>query len=191
MRSKRITSLLAGIVLCFSLSADGADVPGMVHHQGYLTDADGVPITGDVEVLFSIFDQETGGAELWSEGPMTVPVTDGVFQVVLGQTTPITPLHLAGPGWLEVVVDGEPLDRFVRMLVGAKETIVIDRQGRALIPDHLRLRAGLESDAMVVGCLDKVEIWDGKLYRDHMEDEGDTAPAASPPDSDWITGIEP
>ncbi len=107
---------------------------------------------------------------------------------------------------LEEMLRAQPrnrrLRRFVRMLVGAKETIVIDRQGRALIPDHLRLRAGLESDAMVVGCLDKVEIWDGKLYRDHMEDEGlgtlqeledefDTAPAASPPDSDWITGIEP
>ena len=62
------------------------------------------------------------------------------------------------------------LRRFVRMVVGAKETIVLDRQGRALIPEHLREYAGLDGEAMVVGCLDRLEIWDRERHKAHMVD---------------------
>ncbi len=63
------------------------------------------------------------------------------------------------------------LRRFVRMIVGAKETIVLDKQGRALFSEQLREYAGLDGEAMVVGCLERLEIWDRKRYRAHMDDE--------------------
>jgi len=109
MRSKLVTSLSVLSVLLFSLSVAGADVPGQVNYQGFLTDGDGIPIDGPVEMLFAIYDQETDGIEVWSEGPMTISVVGGVYNVILGETTPITPALLGGPRWLEVIVGGEYL----------------------------------------------------------------------------------
>ena len=86
-----------------------ADVPGQVNYQGYLTGPDGASVHGNVEMLFAIYDAATGGAEVWSEGPQDVFVDYGVYNVLLGLTTPITPAMLAGPRWLEVIVEGEYL----------------------------------------------------------------------------------
>ena len=107
-----------------------AAVPGLIHHQGYLADADGTPVTDDVEIVFSLYDQETEGSVVWTEGPMTVPVTEGLFQVLLGQSAPFTPALFSGPRWLEVIVDGEflePRERIVSTLLaiaaGDAETV--------------------------------------------------------------------
>ena len=35
----------------------------------------------------------------------------------------------------------------------------IDKQGRMAIPAHLRAYAGLESEVLVVGMIDRVELW--------------------------------
>ncbi len=87
-----------------------AAVPGQINHQGYLTDDTGAPINGDVELYFTLYDGELGGTAVWSEGPMTVTVSNGIFQVVLGETTPLTPDHFSGLRWLAVTVNGEPLE---------------------------------------------------------------------------------
>jgi len=111
MRSKPITSLVIFTALLFSLSAAQAKVPEQINYQGFLTKPTGVPVDGDLEMMFAIYDAETGGTIIWEEGPMTVTVTEGVYNVILGQTVPITPdLLLEGSRWLEVVVEGEYLE---------------------------------------------------------------------------------
>ena len=42
---------------------------------------------------------------------------------------------------------------------GASE-VETDKQGRILIPQHLREYAGLEKDVMVIGASNRAEIWD-------------------------------
>lgn len=39
-----------------------------------------------------------------------------------------------------------------------------DKQGRIVLPAHLRSYANLEKEVMVVGVLDKVEIWDRERW---------------------------
>ncbi len=41
-----------------------------------------------------------------------------------------------------------------------------DRQGRILIPDRLRTGASLDGEALVVGALDKIEIWNPELFEE-------------------------
>ena len=110
MRSKVVISFIPITVLLICLSSANAEVPGHVNYQGYLTDLDGIPIGIDppaqVEMWFSIYNQETGGTEMWTEDPVTVTVDRGVFNVILGKTNPITPDLIDGPCWLEVIVDG-------------------------------------------------------------------------------------
>jgi MraZ protein len=48
---------------------------------------------------------------------------------------------------------------FQRFLFGAAFDIELDRQGRLVVPAVLRQFAGLESDAVIVGSRDHLEIW--------------------------------
>lgn len=52
---------------------------------------------------------------------------------------------------------GRNLQRF--FFSGACE-VESDKQGRILIPQHLRDYAGLEKDVMVIGASNRAEIWD-------------------------------
>ena len=45
-----------------------------------------------------------------------------------------------------------------QLFAGAFET-ELDRQGRVLVPAHLRTFAGLETEALVLGARDHAEIW--------------------------------
>jgi hypothetical protein len=65
---------------------------GLLSYQGYLTDAGGEPLHGDVDVTFRLYSVLTEGTALWTEahtGENAVPVTDGLFNVMLGSLTPI------------------------------------------------------------------------------------------------------
>ncbi len=46
-----------------------------------------------------------------------------------------------------------------------------DGKGRILIPDHLRTEAGLEDEALIVGALDKIEIWDPDRFEERTAGE--------------------
>ena len=49
---------------------------------------------------------------------------------------------------------------FTRFFLGSAVDGGLDKQGRALISSALRAFAGLEKDVVLVGVLDRVEIWD-------------------------------
>ena len=83
-------------------------VPQEINYQGYLTDAGGNPLNGDVAMTFRIYNAPTGGTLLWSEGPSAVTATEGVFNVVLGSSVPITSAILDGDRYLGMTVGTDP-----------------------------------------------------------------------------------
>jgi hypothetical protein len=106
-RLRSLVALLAALGL--GLPAAAA-VPGQVDFQGLLLDAGGSPVTGAVALSFTLYDAPTLGNPLWTESHAAVQVVDGVYDVTLGATTPLTPgLLSAGPVYLEIDVDGETL----------------------------------------------------------------------------------
>lgn len=48
---------------------------------------------------------------------------------------------------------------FVRFLFSGATECIVDRQGRILLPSHLREYARLEKDVVVIGVSTRVEIW--------------------------------
>lgn len=48
-----------------------------------------------------------------------------------------------------------------------------DRQGRILIPERLREGAGITEEAMLVGALDKIEIWNPQRFEDSIGEADD------------------
>ena len=66
-----------------------ADVPNLINYQGTLTDSTGNPIDGTRSMRFYLYDDSTGGSDIWSEQQNDVPINDGFFQVILGSSNPI------------------------------------------------------------------------------------------------------
>jgi hypothetical protein len=89
--------------------------PNLVSYQGRLTDpTKGGPVPdGKYAMTFSIYDAATGGAPLWTEtysGGDAVPVSGGLFTVLLGSRTPFDASLFKAPGrWLEIRVEGDVL----------------------------------------------------------------------------------
>lgn len=53
---------------------------------------------------------------------------------------------------------------FLRRVVASAQEIELDKQGRILVPASLREDAGLNSDIVIVGQIDKIELWDRKAW---------------------------
>lgn len=106
----RVLSVVTLVAMVFAVSSAWA-VPGMILFQGRIADpGSGTPITDPgLSMSFRIYAAAVGGEPLWEESH-TVPVTDGVYSVMLGSTDGISPSLLASDSlWLEVEIEGEQL----------------------------------------------------------------------------------
>jgi len=96
-----IMSLLA-LVMMTGLAV--ADVPQMINYQGRLTDDMGEPIDTTVDILFTLCIDSSGPC-VWTEDHPDVVVTDGLFNVRLGEYEPLTAELFAGSNlWLHIKV---------------------------------------------------------------------------------------
>lgn len=108
-------SVLVMLTLAAAWTAT-AVVPQMINYQGRLTDSSGDPVDDTVSIVFTICADSLGGACAWTELHSSVPVSNGLFNVVLGSTMAIESDIFSGPErWLGITVDGEamPYTRFV------------------------------------------------------------------------------
>ena len=64
-------------------------------------------------------------------------------------------------------VDPEILD-YARMRISGAITCPIDKQGRILVPSHLREHAGLEREVTVAGVGPKIELWDKARFERNL-----------------------
>ncbi len=62
----------------------------------------------------------------------------------------------------------------VRYFTSNAEESIMDGQGRIKIPSHLLSFAGIEKDAIVIGALDKMEIWDPERFNKLEQEAGET-----------------
>jgi MraZ protein len=53
---------------------------------------------------------------------------------------------------------------YARMFFGKAESLELDAQGRLLVPQRLRVEAGISKDAVVLGVFDRMEIWDRETH---------------------------
>jgi MraZ protein len=58
-----------------------------------------------------------------------------------------------------------------RFWAAATQELDVDRQGRLMVPVRMREYAGLESEVIVVGAFDRVELWSPARWHDTVEPE--------------------
>lgn len=90
-KSVRVWAVLMSLFLFLAaMPYNGhAAVPEKISYQGNLTNSLGAPVTGSVQMVFSIYSVDTGGTALWSE-TQTVIVSNAAYSVVLGSVTPLS-----------------------------------------------------------------------------------------------------
>ncbi len=62
--------------------------------------------------------------------------------------------------------------KLVRYFMAGAADCEIDKQGRTLIPAELREKVGLEKDVVLVGVINKIEIWSRERWEANDEFEG-------------------
>ncbi len=128
-----------GVSLVRAAGESPAPIPTEINYQGYLTDDSGIPLDGSYTVVFSLYDQATGGNPLW-EQTCVVDVSAGLFSVPLK--------HLG-----EENFSG---DRFLGVQVGDDDEMIPRQQltsvAYALWADHANYANtldGIDSDDLV------------------------------------------
>ncbi|MBN1164590.1 MAG: hypothetical protein JXB45_08430 [Candidatus Krumholzibacteriota bacterium] len=107
MKMIRCFSLLLIITLGFgSLVSTG--VPRLINYQGTITGSEG-PLNGDYDLTFRIYADSTGVPALWTEAHQNVPVSFGLFNVILGRYAGLPDiLFEANERWLAIRVGEDP-----------------------------------------------------------------------------------
>lgn len=71
------------------------------------------------------------------------------------------------------VIDGSFTDKNIRdtsrFLVGSAKEIEMDSQGRFVIPEALFTHAGLGSEIVFIGLVNRIEIWDAQKWSQRVE----------------------
>ena len=58
---------------------------------------------------------------------------------------------------------------FQRMMIAGAADLEIDDLGRVLLPDYLRVYAGLKDAALIAGLMNRIEIWSPEAWRKSAE----------------------
>lgn len=111
--------------------------PGVMAYQGYLTNAAGTPLTGNVNLTFRLYTVASGGTALWTEAHTSanaVPVNNGVFHTLLGSLVPIPSSAWNNPSLYLGVQAGADAEMTPRQPLGAVPVAL--QAGTALtVPD--------------------------------------------------------
>lgn len=62
--------------------------------------------------------------------------------------------------------------RILAITANAHE-VTPDKQGRILVPDRLREGAGLGPEALIIGAIDRIEIWDPERFEEATSGKDD------------------
>jgi MraZ protein len=60
---------------------------------------------------------------------------------------------------------------YQRMLASGASDEVPDKQGRITIPPHLRSYAGLDRECVVVGAIERVEVWNAAAWEQYSAEK--------------------
>ena len=115
------------LILGFTTAAT-AEVPKLLHYQGYLQGVDGTPIhcpsaddcvvDAGIAVTFQLYPSQEAEKSFWSETHDAVAVHEGVFNLTLGSVTPLETADFDTDAmYLGITINGgdelEPRQKFV------------------------------------------------------------------------------
>lgn len=72
---------------------------------------------------------------------------------------------------VRIATSSQNVRDYQRMLASGASDETPDKQGRITIPPHLRAYAGLDKDCVVVGAINRVEVWDAIAWEQYSAEK--------------------
>jgi hypothetical protein len=178
---RQLSICLIGLAMLAHGPAVLAGAPAVVPVQGILTDAQGVPLEGNVSVRFSIYDSQNGPTALWSE-VQDLSVWMGLFTAYLGavETLDLACFRDHEELWLGIQVASDA--EMPRILVGstpfsgyAEYSSYTGGEGIVVAPTNIIssiLGSSIESDEITDGTVTGDDISDGTILRQDLAQDG-------------------
>ncbi|MBD3287773.1 hypothetical protein GF337_03125 [candidate division KSB1 bacterium] len=91
------------LILVSFTTLSQAQIPASISYQGCLKNNNGDPQTGTFNLLFKLYESESGGSAIWSENHIGVQVENGYFDVIL---TGLAQLPFTKQYWLGIYING-------------------------------------------------------------------------------------
>ncbi len=87
--------------------------PNLIPVQGVLSEADGSPVSGQVNLTLSLYNSEAGNDELWKEERNNFKVKNGYISLYLGKVTELNTSVISNAEelWLEIKFNDETMPR--------------------------------------------------------------------------------
>ena len=106
------TILIATIMILLVPQLSWGQIPQTMSYQGVVTDASGVAVNGNVDLTFILWDAAAEGTQVWTETQPSTPLSNGIFNVILGSISPLN-ITFDKQYWLGVKVgtDSELMPR--------------------------------------------------------------------------------
>jgi MraZ protein len=73
--------------------------------------------------------------------------------------------------WQERAAQGRADRNRARVWASSSAEVEVDRQGRMPIPAHLRTFARLDSEVLVLGVIDRIELWAPEGFEERVQPE--------------------
>lgn len=61
---------------------------------------------------------------------------------------------------------------FIRFFVSGAHTVTMDAQGRIMLPPRILDMAGIKTDLLILGMVNKMEVWNPEKYNDYRGNIG-------------------
>jgi len=159
----RFGRLLPAWLLAGFISSLAFAVPVTTNYQGYLENTDGEPLDATVNMTVALYAAAQGGSVLWTETHQNVEVTDGVFSLILGNTTSFDDESLEGERYLGVTVGSDPEMAPRQQLTSAFFAM------RAGVADSVKA-ASVETEAIADGAVTADKIAPQTITGDRIAD---------------------
>ncbi len=166
MKSSVLALLALTLALAAARTADApsAPVPRVISYQGLLTDGSGRPLEGSYSITFKLFD---GTTEIWMENHTSVPLHNGVFQVMLGAYEPLPGLAYAQCS-VEVKVAGETIRPRTALASAPYALIALDAVTVGGVPGDSFLSSRTEAGGDLIGSFPDPGIRTGAVQMHHI-----------------------
>jgi hypothetical protein len=186
--------------------AVAASVPESINYQGRLTNSTGQPVNDTVQLVFTIYADQAATTIVWNETHTDVPVSDGLFTVLLGSITPFESTVFDGATrWLGIAVDGAPSTELLPIVsvAYAHRAQLADSAlaapsvvGGGWVDDGATVRLDASGDKVGIGTnapVDKVEIENAsaggssflRIETSHASDWGEAGLRIETPQNRW------
>jgi len=146
-------------------------IPKLINYQGKLTNLAGNPVSdSSYSITFRLFNASSGGSAFWTETQSTT-TSAGLFNVLLGSTTPVDTIPQAGNCYLEMQVNPNPaMTPRIRLVSSAYAYLAKKADSAGYAPLTRPISPGIGTTEITDGAVTNLKLGPNAVTTDKIQD---------------------